>query len=61
MHLYSKKIPAKDTASQFVEKIRRVIPEAQRVTKRSEDVEKLRYSHQDWRAASELTLSQLEQ
>eukprot|EP00957_Ditylum_brightwellii_P081905 6229626-Ditylum_brightwellii.AAC.1 len=61
MCLYSKKVPAKDTACQFVERVMRVIPEAQRVTKGSEDVEKSRCSHQDWRAASELTSSQLEQ
>eukprot|EP00957_Ditylum_brightwellii_P169989 12938635-Ditylum_brightwellii.AAC.1 len=34
MRLYSKKISAKDAARQFVERVRRVIPEAQRVTKR---------------------------
>eukprot|EP00957_Ditylum_brightwellii_P157941 12022196-Ditylum_brightwellii.AAC.1 len=60
MRLYSKKVPAKDAAHQFVDRVRRVIPEAQRVTKRSGDVEESRYSHQDWRAASELTSSQLE-
>eukprot|EP00957_Ditylum_brightwellii_P056870 4311351-Ditylum_brightwellii.AAC.1 len=61
MCLYSKKVPAKDAAHQFLERVRRVIPEAQRVTKRSEDVEKSRYPHQDWRVASELTSSQPEQ
>eukprot|EP00957_Ditylum_brightwellii_P045891 3480723-Ditylum_brightwellii.AAC.1 len=61
MHLYSKKVPAKDAAQQFVERVRRVISEAQTVTKRSEDVGKSRYSHQDWRVASELTSSQFEQ
>eukprot|EP00957_Ditylum_brightwellii_P094405 7188737-Ditylum_brightwellii.AAC.1 len=61
MRLHSKKVPPKDAACQFVERVRRVIPETQRVTKRSEDVEKSRYSHQDWGAVSELTSSQLEQ
>eukprot|EP00957_Ditylum_brightwellii_P123054 9382575-Ditylum_brightwellii.AAC.1 len=47
MHLYSKKVPDKDATCQSVERVRRAIPEAQRVTKRSEDVEKSRYLHQD--------------
>ena len=52
MCLYSKKIPAKDTAWQFVERVKRDIPETQRITKRSKDVEKSKFSHQDWRVVS---------
>eukprot|EP00957_Ditylum_brightwellii_P050975 3866026-Ditylum_brightwellii.AAC.1 len=61
MCLHSKKVPAKDAAHQFVERVRKVMPEAQRVIKRSKNIEKSRYSHQDWRVASELASSQLEQ
>eukprot|EP00957_Ditylum_brightwellii_P081429 6193808-Ditylum_brightwellii.AAC.1 len=31
MHLYSKKVPAKDAAQQFVQRVRRAVPEAERV------------------------------
>ena len=61
MRLYSKKIPAKESARQFVERVRRVIPEAQRIAHKSEDIQKSRFSHQDWSVASELTSSQLDQ
>eukprot|EP00957_Ditylum_brightwellii_P040942 3100245-Ditylum_brightwellii.AAC.1 len=38
MCLYSKKVPAKDAACQFVDRVSRVIPEAQRVTKSYKEV-----------------------
>ena len=44
-----------------MEKVKRIIPEAQRITKRFEDVQKSRFSHQDWRVASEPTSTHLEQ
>eukprot|EP00957_Ditylum_brightwellii_P074113 5631729-Ditylum_brightwellii.AAC.1 len=39
MCLYSKKVPAKDVAQQFVQRVRRAVPEAERVTKQSEDAQ----------------------
>eukprot|EP00957_Ditylum_brightwellii_P071863 5462026-Ditylum_brightwellii.AAC.1 len=61
MRLYSKKVPAKDAARQFIQRVRRAVPEAERVTKQAEDVQKSRYLHQDWRTASEAMLTQIEQ
>ena len=61
MRLYSKKVPAKDAARQFVQRLRRAVPAAERVTKQAEDVQKSRFSHQDWRTASEAVSNQLEQ
>eukprot|EP00957_Ditylum_brightwellii_P052246 3962139-Ditylum_brightwellii.AAC.1 len=61
MCLYSKKVLAKDTAWQFVERVKSKIPEAEMMAKKSEDVQKSRYSHQDWITASETVSSQLKQ
>ena len=61
MRLYSKKVPAKEAARQFVDRVRRQVPESDRREREAEDVEKNRYSHQDWLRASEMTSSKLEQ
>ena len=61
MRLYSKRVPAKDAAKQFVERVRRQIDEVDRKEKKAEDVQKSRYSHQDWNPASQSTSSKLEQ
>ena len=61
MRLYSKKVPAKEAARQFVDRVRRQVPESDRREREAEDVEKNRYSHQDWSRASEMTSSKLEQ
>ena len=61
MRLYSKKVPAREASRQFVARVRRQVDDSVRIEKVAEDVEKSRYSHQDWRIASESTSSQLEQ
>eukprot|EP00957_Ditylum_brightwellii_P104614 7971363-Ditylum_brightwellii.AAC.1 len=61
MRLYSKKVPAKDAARQFVQRVGRAVPDAERVTKQAEDVQKSRYLRQDWRTASEAVSTQLGQ
>ena len=61
MRLYSKKVPAKDAAKQFVERVRRQVNELDRKEKKAENVQKSRYSHQDWNLASQNTSSKLEQ
>ena len=61
MRLYSKKVPANDASRQFIERVRRFIPDSHRASQVSEDVQKSRYSHQDWHVATEQTSSQLEQ
>ena len=61
MRLYSKKVPAKDASKQFVDRVRRQVEECDRREIRSEDVEKSRYSHQDWNKASQSNITKLEQ
>ena len=61
MRLYSKKVPAKEAARQFVDRVKRQVQESDRREREAEDVEKSRYSHQDWSRASEITSSKLEQ
>ena len=61
MRLYSKKVPAREASRQFVARVRRQVDDSVRIEKVAEDVEKSRYSHQDWRIASESTSTQLEQ
>ena len=55
MRLYSKKVPAREASKQFVERVRRQINENSRIEKDAEDVEKNRYSHQEWSNASQNT------
>ena len=47
MRLYSKRVPAKDAAKQFVERVRRQVDEVDRKEQKAEDVQKSRYSPQD--------------
>ena len=61
MRLYSKKIPARAASCAFVNTVRRQVNENERIEKVADDVEKSRYSHQDWRPASESTTLQLDQ
>lgn len=59
--LYGKKVPAKEAAKQFVERVRRSIDGINLREKSSEDVEKSRFSHREWCTASIHTSNQLEQ
>ena len=60
MRLYSKKVPAKEASKQFIDRVRRQIPESDRRERVSEDVQKSRFSHQDWAVASEKTSTKLD-
>ena len=55
IQLCCKKVPAKDAPKQFVDRVRRQVEECDRREIRSEDVEKSRYSHQDWNNHLNLT------
>ena len=47
--LYSRRVPAKDARQTVFDRVRRQIEERNRREKKAEeDVEKLRYSHEDW-------------
>ena len=61
MRLYSKKVPAKDASRQFIARVRRQVSENDRIERNAEDIEKNRYSHQEWITASENTSTKLEQ
>ena len=61
MRLYSKRIPAKEAERQFVNRVRRQIHESDRREKEGEDVEKNRYSYQNWNVVSDATSTKLEQ
>ena len=61
MRLYSKNVPAQNVARQFVDRVRQQVPPNERLMKVSEDVQKSRYSHQDWRDAERSTSDSLEQ
>ena len=61
MRLYSKRVPARDAARQFVDRVTRQVPPNERLMKLSEDLQKNRYSHQEWREADRSTSDSLEQ
>ena len=59
--LYSKKIPAKEAAQQYVDRVRRQVHGTLLKCKKSDDVEKSRFSHREWSVATSNTVDQLEQ
>jgi predicted GIY-YIG superfamily endonuclease/molybdopterin converting factor small subunit len=59
--LYSKRVPAKEAARQFVERVERHVQPSELLFASANDVEKARYSHSEWRPASQATIDQLEQ
>lgn len=61
MRLYSKRVPAREAAQQFVQRVERQINCQDRLEKTAEDVVKSRYSHQDWTPAPLSISVQLEQ
>ena len=61
MRLYSKRVPAREAAQQFVQRVERQINSQDRLEKTAEDVVKCRYSHQDWTPAPSSISAQLEQ
>ena len=61
MRLYSKKIPAKEAARDFAARVRSHIPAADLRERVSDDVEKSRYSHQEWYRASDRNSTLLSQ
>ena len=61
MRLYSKRVPVREALAQYVERVRRQINPTDVLERMSQDVQKNRYSHQDWRTATSTVSSQLEQ
>ena len=56
-----KKLPAREASRQFVDRVRIQVNEIYQIDKKSEDAQNSRYSHQDWRAATESISSRLDQ
>lgn len=52
MRFYSKKVPPKDASRQFIARVRRQVSDNDHIKKNVEDIEKNRYSHQEWNTAS---------
>ena len=61
MRLYSKKVPAKEAAKDFGIRVRQHYPSSHIRERIAEDVEKSRYSQQEWYCASERTSLLLDQ
>ena len=61
MRLYSKRVPAREASNQYMERVIRQLHPTNVFEKVAEDVQKSRYSHQDWNAATEVTKSKLDQ
>ena len=61
IRLYSKKVPAKEAAKQFSERVRRFYNNEDLRERESNDIEKSRYSQQDWYTASDSTSNILDQ
>ena len=59
MRLYSKKVPAREASKQFVDRVKRQINESDRIEVEAVDIEKSRFSHQDWSTASISTSNKL--
>ena len=58
--LYSKKVPEKDAAQKFVDRIRQVIPASEIIEKSLQYMQKSRYSPQDWINDTDNILSHIE-
>ena len=61
MRLYSKKVPAKEAAKQFSDRVRRHYSSRNLRERLCDDVEKSKYSQQEWYTASESTSNILDQ
>jgi hypothetical protein len=59
--LYGRRVPAKEAARQFIERVRRSFEPNQLREKKAEDVQKHRRIHREWAPASESTSGTLEQ
>ena len=58
--LYSKKVPAKTASRQYAERVKRCIDRSNYITMSALNVEKSRYSHSEWYAASRISIDQIE-
>ena len=58
--LYSKKVPAKAASRQYAERVRRCLQRNEYISRTALDVQKQRFSHSDWVAASQSTIDQIE-
>jgi hypothetical protein len=61
MRLYSKRVPAKDAARHFAQRVRSHVNSNDLRERVADDVEKPRYSHLEWSQASESATNTLEQ
>ena len=61
MRLYSKKVPAREAANQFAERVRRHVSMNEVRERIADDVEKSQFSQQEWYQASERSMSALDQ
>ena len=61
MRLNIKNLPAREASWNFFDCVRLQVNKRYRIEKESEEIDKYRYSHQDWAVASETTLSNMEQ
>lgn len=59
--VYSKKVPAAETAREFINNVKCTIPSEHIRIRTSEDFEKARYMIQDWRNATQETSNRLEE
>ena len=60
MRIYGKRVPAKQAAREFTERVRRQIHISNLREKEANDVEKSRFSHREWSPATESTTNALE-
>ena len=58
--LYSKKVPAKAALRKYAERVKRCIKRSKYITRLAADVEKSRFSHSEWYAASTTSIDQIE-
>ena len=61
MRLYSKTVPAREAANQFVERVRRHVSMSKVRERITDDVEKSQLSQQEWYQSSERSMSALDQ
>lgn len=61
MRLYSKRIPSREAAKTFVNRVKRQIDPSCLKERKADDVQKSRFSHRDWSDATERTIESLEQ
>jgi hypothetical protein len=59
--VYSRKVPVREAAKQYIDRVRRQIDHSQICERVAKDVEKNRYSHCEWQPAQSSTVEELDQ